>query len=649
MEKRNISNEVHETPLSTFLWGGKDRIQRRKQVVKALTSNPIFSNYPPPGSLARKESWTKAVHQAKELIAISFREKWTHEQFRDAVRMFDGMLPVQPQYRIFLSNLERQASDEQKAEWVPKAEHFEIFGSYSQTELGHGSNVKAIETTATFDKETDEFVINTPSVSATKYWIGTTGIWATHSLIVAKLIIDGKNYGNHLFFTQLRDLNTQKLMPGVEIYELGPKAFQSMVGVDNGAMQFHNVRVPRSQMLSRNAQVKRDGTYVPPKNVKHSYGSMITVRAIMAEITGYDLLKAVAVAFHYTTFRKQFQQKGKSEETTVFDYASVRYRLLPLLAQGTALVIVGQHVKRKFDQYTEAMVKTGDISGLEDIHLQTVGAKVYATHIAAHGIEVCRVACGGHGFNALSGFGRMYANSTKDLTVEGDNYVISQQVPRAILKHYDAKSENSVPSLSYLSLLREAQPKQKLSVRSKSDWFALENQQWVMERRLAHLVEQHIRATKAGKDTSFSVHELTMAHSDYTYWRGLWEVIPSVDSSIAEPLKAIGQVFSLHILQHAHKDLFGEYALSAAQRDSLADAYDDAVQDLAKYARDVIDGYGFTEWEMDSALAKAKDTPYEALFKGAQASEMNHLQHLWPFIISVRNVWKEVQAEKARL
>lgn len=248
----------------------------------------------------------------------------TNKQFYDLAS--DGQV-------VFLSNLERQMTDEQKAIWIPKAERFEILGSYAQTELGHGSNVRGLETTATFDRATDEFIINSPTVSSTKYWIGATGIWATHSIVVARLIVDSKDYGNHLFLTQLRDLETQELMPGVEIYELGPKVFQGMVGVDNGAMQFHNVRVPRSQMLARNAQVLRDGTYVPPKNTKHSYGSMITVRAIMAEITGYDLLKAVAVAYHYTTFRKQFWISGEKEENTVFNYASVKYRLLPLLAK----------------------------------------------------------------------------------------------------------------------------------------------------------------------------------------------------------------------------------------------------------------------------------------------------------------------------
>ena len=404
---RKIPREPAESPFTIFLWG-EEKFRRRAAILKAYSENPIFSKtsvvLP---SLARKDAWTRAALQARELIKLKLSQNWSHAQFMEAIRLTDNMLPVQPQFRIFYSNLDRQMSDEQKAIWIPKAERFEIFGSYAQTELGHGSNVRGIETTATFDKDNDEFVINSPTLSSTKYWIGTTGVWATHSIVVARLIIDGTEYGNHLFLTQIRELETQRLMPGVEIYELGPKAFQGMLGTDNGAMQFHHVRIPRCQMLARNAQVLRDGSYVKPKNTKHSYGSMVTVRAIMAESTGWDLLKPVAVAYHYTTYRKQFRKKNdQAEETTVIDYASVQHRLMPLLAQATALVLVGKNIKRGYDTYTAENLQTGDFSKLEDFHLQTVGAKVYSTEIAGHGVETCRIMCGGHGYHALSGFGR---------------------------------------------------------------------------------------------------------------------------------------------------------------------------------------------------------------------------------------------------
>jgi acyl-CoA oxidase len=647
MAQRNIPKEPKETPFALFLWGGKEKFQRRKILLEEFTSNPIFSKeLVTVPSLARKDAWTRAALQSRELIRLKLKHDWPHVQFMDAIRLMDNMLPVQPQFRIFLSNLERQMSDDQKKTWIPKAERFEIFGSYSQTELGHGSNVRGIETTATFDKDTDEFIINSPTVSSTKYWIGATGVWATHSIVVANLIIDDKRYGNHLFLTQLRNLDTQEPMPSVEIYELGPKAFQGMLGTDNGALQIHNVRIPRSQMLARNAQVTRDGTYIPPKNTKHSYGSMVTVRALMAEITGWDLLKAVAVAYHYTNFRKQFWGKDSKEETTVFQYASVKHRLLPLLAQGTALVLVGQNIKRAFDEYSQNYIKTGDTTQLEDLHLQTVGAKVYSTEITGHGVETCRIACGGHGYNALAGFGRMYANTINAVTYEGDNYVIAQQVPRAILKHWNAKTERSISSLSYLDVLRNPQDQDSLSVTAESDWYWPDNQGWVFEKRLATLVQDYIESIRAGKDTSFSSHALTMAHCDFVYWKGLREAIDKADQGFQEPLEALAQVFSLAILQTAHKDLVPPHALTAAQRKLLGSAYDAVIETFAtKYAQLFIDAYGFTEYEMDSALARADQTPYEALLDGAKASEMNHMQHLWPMMVDTRSIWKQVRAK----
>ncbi|KAK3714333.1 hypothetical protein LTR37_007919 [Vermiconidia calcicola] len=657
---RKIPKEPAEGDFTLFLWG-PEKFARRESILKAFTTNPIFSKtsviLP---SLARKDAWTRAAHQARELIRLKLQHNWSHTQFMEAIRLTDNMLPVQPQFRIFLSNLERQMTDEQKAIWVPKAERFEIFGSYAQTELGHGSNVRGIETTATFDRQRDEFVIESPTLSSTKYWIGTTGVWATHSIVVAMLIIAGKDHGNHLFLTQIRELETQRLMPGVEIYELGPKAFQGMLGTDNGAMRFHGVRIPREQMLMRNARVERDGTYVAPKNEKHSYGSMVTVRAIMAESTGWDLLKPVAVVYYYTSYRKQFRKnKEQEEETTVLDYASVQHRLIPLLAQATALVLVGQRIKKAYDAYTANYIKTGDFSQLEDFHLQTVGAKVYSTEIAGHGVETCRIMCGGHGYHALSGFGRMYANAINAVTYEGDNYVVGQQVPRAILKHWQNGTEAELPTLSYLSRLRETE-REAPRIESLKDWFKPEVQRWALEERLVNLVQQHIEDTSAGRDTSYACHALTMAHGDFVYWKGFYELLQDLQQSskpFLEPVASLFNVFALSVLQVPHHaTLAAALPLSQAQHKTLRLAKSAAVEELAeKHLSDVIAAYGFTEYELDSALARSDKEPYGALFEeGAVRSEMSGdgMAHLWPMMVDTRQMWRRSREErggKARL
>jgi acyl-CoA oxidase len=100
---------------------------------------------------------------------------------------------------MFLGACRNIADDEQAAQWLPKITALKMTGCYAQTELGHGSNVAGIETTATFDKAAQEFVINTPTLSAIKFWPGDMSRLSNHAVVFAKLIIDGKAYGVHSF------------------------------------------------------------------------------------------------------------------------------------------------------------------------------------------------------------------------------------------------------------------------------------------------------------------------------------------------------------------------------------------------------------------------------------------------------------------
>jgi acyl-CoA oxidase len=376
----------------------------------------------------------------------------------------------------------------------------------------------------------------------------------------------------------------------------------------------------------------------------------------MAESTGWDLLKAVAVAYHYTSYRKQFRKSNnQTEETTVIDYASVQHRLIPLLAQATALVLVGQNIKKGYDNYSTSYIKTGDFSQLEDYHLQTVGAKVYSTEITGHGVEACRIACGGHGYHALSGFGRMYANAINAVTYEGDNYVVGQQVPRAILKHWRNKSESSLPTLSYLSKLRDRSGLSGPKIESEQDWARPDVQRWALEERLVNLVQQHIEDTEAGGDTSYSCHALTMAHGDFVYWKGFHELLSELEKSrppFLEPIKALFQVFGLSVLQNPHHpSLAHALPLSQSQHKSLRLAKAAAIEDLkTNHLAHIIEAYGFTEYEMDSALARSDTEPYEALFQeGAVRSEMSGtaMSYLWPMMVDTRRMWKKIEEEKA--
>ena len=96
---------------------------------------------------------------------------------------------------MFLPCIQNLANDEQIKKWMPDVKHLKLHGCYAQTELGHGSNVAALQTTATFDPETDEIVLNTPDIKAYKFWPGELGKMASHAIVFARLISGGEDYG----------------------------------------------------------------------------------------------------------------------------------------------------------------------------------------------------------------------------------------------------------------------------------------------------------------------------------------------------------------------------------------------------------------------------------------------------------------------
>jgi acyl-CoA oxidase len=123
----------------------------------------------------------------------------------------------------FLPYLRGQCDEEQARHWVPLAERYRIIGAYAQTELGHGSNVRRLETTSTFVAESDEFELLTPTLTATKWWSGTLGKTATHAIVMAQLVVGQKQLGVHGFIVQVRSTHDHSPMPGVTIGDIGPK------------------------------------------------------------------------------------------------------------------------------------------------------------------------------------------------------------------------------------------------------------------------------------------------------------------------------------------------------------------------------------------------------------------------------------------
>ena len=175
-----------------------------------------------------------------------------------------GLNQVGINYFLFQNAIRELGSPEQKAHWNEEISAFRVTGCYAQTELGHGSDVQNLETTATFDPATDEFRINTPRLEATKYWPGELARVANHALVMARLLVKGRHLGQHMFIVPLRSLADHSVLPGVELGDIGSKyGYHLKV---NGFAVFTDVRIPRENMLSGYQELTREGEYCKKGN-----------------------------------------------------------------------------------------------------------------------------------------------------------------------------------------------------------------------------------------------------------------------------------------------------------------------------------------------------------------------------------------------
>jgi len=245
--------------MTNFIDGGKEKTKRRRFIL-----SPGIKI----GTLVDKPNWERPQmmrEHVKDFIAMHDPYFGTFVPTREEVTWMSQNTmntgSMMNHFGLFLPTITAQASDKQMNKWAPKAFTMKIVGAYAQTELGHGSNVRGLQTTAHFDKSTQEFVLNTPTLQSMKWWPGTLGKIATHALVYAQLILD-KEYGVHIFMVQLRDENHRPL-PGIELGDLGKK-FGDHAN-DTGFLRLDNVRVPRDNMLAKFQSVTPEGVYEKSK------------------------------------------------------------------------------------------------------------------------------------------------------------------------------------------------------------------------------------------------------------------------------------------------------------------------------------------------------------------------------------------------
>jgi acyl-CoA oxidase len=310
-----------------------------------------------------------------------------------------------------------------------------LAGCFAMTEAGHGSDVQSLATTATFDPNSDSFIIQTPTDQDHKDYIGNAACDGRVAAVFAQLIVGGEGHGVHAFVVELRD-EDGTVRPGVRIEDCGEKA--GLNGVDNGRIWFSDVRIPRENLLNRYGDVDDQGRYTSPiENPTRRFftmvGALVQGRVCISGASVSAAKTAVTIAVRYGLRRTQFGPEP-GHEVPLLDYRTHQRRLMPLLARTYALHFAQAELLDRFDAVTREDTDTDrDRRQLESL---AAGMKATTSWHAMQTIQTARECCGGAGYLSINRFAALRADTDIFTTFEGDNTVLMMLLARGLLTDY---------------------------------------------------------------------------------------------------------------------------------------------------------------------------------------------------------------------
>jgi acyl-CoA oxidase len=431
--------------------------------IREVMSRPQFA---PIAEIGREEYRAQVMQWALELAqegltAPGFPERYGGEgDFGANVAGFETiafsdlslLVKFGVQFGLFGGAVQQLGTERHHERYLRDIATLKLPGCFAMSEAGHGSDVQNLLTTATWDPEAGEFVINTPVESAHKEYIGNAARDGRMAAVFAQLEVGGESHGVHALLVGLRD-ESGTVLPGVRIEDDGPKL--GLNGVDNGKIWFDHVRVGHEALLNRYGDVSPDGVYSSPienptKRFFTMLGTLVQGRICVggASVSASEL--ALTIAIRYGLRRVQFGPEP-GREVPILDYRTHQRRLLPRLAKSYALHFAQGELR---DEFHHVMSDEG-VSDAERRELESLaaGMKATASWHATDTIQTCRECCGGAGYMAVNRFAALKADTDIFTTFEGDNTVLMMLLSRGLLTGYAANfgELNPVGMASFLA------------------------------------------------------------------------------------------------------------------------------------------------------------------------------------------------------
>ncbi|CAD5228053.1 unnamed protein product [Bursaphelenchus xylophilus] len=657
-ERKGCQFDTNE--FAAVLRGGHEKFADRKRIERFVENTPELKNLSTDTSYGAKIDWVERAFK-RHVVAKKYQDQVVQRSNREGWEYYKALTvgvngaPGGLADVIVIPLLENCCDEEQRKLFLEPARRYEHYSAYAQTELGHGTNTKALGTTATFDPATQTFVLNTPNLQSYKWWPGNLGKIASWCVVMASLITNGKNHGMHPFYIQIRDENTHLPLPGITVGETGTNF--GAVANDNGYLALDNVRVPKTAMLAKHFQVKPDGTYVQGVHPRVAYVGMMFVRSVMTkESMGEALASAATIATRYSCVRRQGEIEPGKGEVKIIEYRTQQYRLFPQIARAICFFLAGDRVTELYFKMCEDL-KNGDASLMEDVHALTSGLKAVSSYQASQGVEQCRLACGGHGYSNGSGIPLIYTLVVGGCTYEGDNLVMLLQLARYLMKRAKESLTGKKPKglakmAEHLFVRSRDHCSYSLNQSRQQRWYEIKAAFEHLSRRLTFKAFNILNeeSKKNNHEVAWNNASVSLSKAAKAFTR-----VYLADSFI----ESVAQISDMNVrfVFEDCLDLYLNYELLDCRADLLEDNYVtsrvleevhesllEALQRIRPNAVNIVDSFDFPDRLLNSQIGSRDGHAYENLYKWAQQSPLNEHQVLPFHHETIGKLMKEVKA-----
>ena len=517
---------------------------------------------------------------------------------------------------------------------IDRAYKLEEIGCFAMTELGHGSNVSSLETTATYHKASHSFIINSPTRTSSKWWIGAAGKTATMTVVFAQLVIENTNHGVHGFLVPIRKAD-HSAIPEVSVGDCGPKL--SLNGVDNGFIIFNNYSVPYDSLLDKLSQVTPEGKFKSSiKNKEKRLGIMLggltRGRSCVVLGSSVGMTESIGIAIRFAGLRKQFSPNN-GPEVPILSYQQHKYRLMPLLAQCFAIRASYLLLQRLYEAKYDVFQQEPEGEDLAEFHCILSGLKVISSWYSVSGIQVCRESCGGLGYSSFSSLGRLRNNQEVHSTWEGDNSVLIQQTGKYIMKQVQKTMKGHKIHSAYSSFLKfnadHAGQKFNLTEEMKFEELAE-----ALEHLINHILNLSINklqenagktesVTEAwNKTQSFYLNDLSKVFTEYLMAKELFSFAKGVTLKCEKTGEVVEKIAKLFILGIVERNLPGivELGYEASVVSRVRDNLVRLCEDVGEVSVNVVDALLPGDRTLGSVIGAADGQVYKRMVNAVEGA-----------------------------